>query len=236
MNYVLNESTGEIEFYVGSPTVPDATTNLVMTLHNNLIAFHKPTSSDIGGVGVDDTNLVKYTGETLQTKEGDVVIGGDSQFGSFDLTVNGTTYVSSSIELNLGGSIVLGCNKGYIRSINTGGGNHAYEYVTFSSGGYHRFYVGGSPFPQYIRFQLPSTQAYSYVNAVCNAELQTKTIDTKDAGDSDLVFKRSNVEYIKFEGTQQAVEKTQGAKSNTYDGIGNADVSFRRNNVRFHVS
>ena len=32
MNYVMNESTGEIKLYVGSPTVPDATTNLVMTL------------------------------------------------------------------------------------------------------------------------------------------------------------------------------------------------------------
>ena len=44
MNYVMNESTGEIKFYVGSPTVPDATTNFVMTLQNNLITFHKPTS------------------------------------------------------------------------------------------------------------------------------------------------------------------------------------------------
>ena len=58
MNYVMNESTGEIKFYVGSPTVPDATTNLVMTLQNNLITFHKPTSPNIGGGGgVDDTNL-----------------------------------------------------------------------------------------------------------------------------------------------------------------------------------
>ena len=39
MNYVMTESTGEIKFYVGSPTVPDATTNLVMTLQNNLIIY-----------------------------------------------------------------------------------------------------------------------------------------------------------------------------------------------------
>ena len=38
---------------------------------------------------------------------------------------------------------------------------------------------------------------------------------------------------MKFEGTQQAVEITQGAKSNTYDSIGNADVSFRRNTIDF---
>ena len=36
---------------------------------------------------------------------------------------------------------------------------------------------------------------------------------------------------MKFEGTLQAVELTKGAKSNTYDSIGNADVSFRRNTI-----
>ena len=234
INHIMNESTGEIKFYVGSPINPDTTTNLVMTLQNNLITFHKPTSPEIGaGGGVDDTNLVKYTGETLQTIEGDLVIGGGSQFGSYDLTVNGTTYFSQSIELNLGVNINLGNNKGYIRSLNLGGGNHAYDYCNFSSGGYHRFYVGGSPFPQFLRFQLSSTQAYFNVNAVCSAELQTNTINTKDAGDSDLIFKRNNIQYMKFEGTQQAVEITQGAKSNTYDSIGNADVSFRRNTIDF---
>ena len=234
MNYVMNESTGEIKFYVGSPTVPDATTNLVMTLQNNLITFHKPTSPEIGaGGGVDDTNLVKYTGETLQTIEGDLVIGGGSQFGSYDLTVNGTAYFSQSIELNLGVNINLGNNKGYIRSLNLGGGNHAYDYCNFSSGGYHRFYVGGSPFPQFLRFQLSSTQAYFNVDAVCNTELQTDIINTKNAGNTDLFFKRNDIEYMKFEGTQQAVEITKGAKSNTYDSIGNVDVSFRRNSIDF---
>ena len=38
---------------------------------------------------------------------------------------------------------------------------------------------------------------------------------------------------MKFEGTLQAVELTKGAKSNTYDSIGNADVSFRRNTIDF---
>ena len=38
---------------------------------------------------------------------------------------------------------------------------------------------------------------------------------------------------MKFEGTLQAVELTKGAKSNTYDSIGNAGVSFRRNTIDF---
>ena len=203
-NHIMNESTGEIKFYVGSPTNPDTTTNLVMTLQNNLITFHKPTSPEIGaGGGVDDSNLVKYTGEAPQIIEGDLVIGGGAQSGSFDLTVNGTTYFGQSIELNLGLSISLGSNKGYIRSINSGGGNHASDYANFSSGGYHRFYVDGSPFPQYLRFQLSSTQAYFNVDAVCNAELQTNTINTKDAGNSDLIFKRNDTNVFKLNTSNQ---------------------------------
>ena len=233
MNYVMNESTGEIKFYVGSPTVPDATTNLVMTLQNNLITFHKPTSPDIGGGGVDDTNLVKYTGETIQTIEGDLVIGGGSQFGSFDLTLNGTSYLGGSIELPFGGAITLGTGKGFICSLNITGGNTAYDYVTYSIGGLHRFYVGRSAFPQYLRFQLSTTHAYFNVDVVCHTELQTNVINTKNATGVDLVFKRGDVEYMKFEGTLQAVELTKGAKSKTYDSIGNADVSFRRNTVDF---
>ena len=178
MNYVMNESTGKIQFYVGSPTVPDATTNLVMTLQINLITFHKPTSPAIGG-GVDDTNLVKYTGQALQTIEGDLVIGGGAQFGSFDLTVNGSAYFLSSIKLVLGATVNLGSGKGYVRSINIGCGNTAYDYCIFASGGLHRFYVGGSPFPQHLKFQLSLTQAYFNVDVVCHTELQTDVINTK---------------------------------------------------------
>ena len=230
LNFVMKEQTGQIDFYVGNPATAS---NLVMTLANDLITFHKTTSPAIGGGGVDDTNLVKYTGETLQTIEGNLVIGGGAQFGSFDLTVNGTSYFLSGIELVLGGTVVLGTGKGYIRSINIGSGNTGYDYCIFASGGLHRFYVGGSPFPQHLKFQLSNTQAYFNVDVVCHTELQTDIINTKNAGNVDLVFKRGDVEYMKFEGTLQAVELTKGAKSNTYDSIGNADVSFRRNTIDF---
>lgn len=229
LNFVMKEQAGQMDFYVGDPA---NASNLIMTLENNLITFHKTTSPAIGGGGVDDTNLVKYTGETLQTIDGDVVIGGGAQFSNYDFTVNGSAYFKSIVELALGGSLNLGNNKGYIRSLNLGGGNHAYDYANFSSGGLHRFYVGGSPFPQYLRFQLSSTQAYFNVETIC-PELQTNITNTKDAGNTDLVFKRNDIEYMKFEGTLQAVEITKGAKSNTYDSIGNADVSFRRNTIDF---
>ena len=201
-----------------------------ITLTDGQIQFNQPTNLATGG---DTSNCVKYTGETLQTIEGDVVIGGGAQFGSFDLTVNGTSYFLSGIELVLGGSIALGTGKGYIRSINLGGGNTGYDYCIFGAGGLHRFYVGGSPFPQHLKYQLSNTQAYFNVDVVCHTELQTDIINTKNATDVDLVFKRGDVEYMKFEGTLQAVELTKGAKSNTYDSIGNADVSFRRNTIDF---
>ena len=201
-----------------------------ITLTDGQIQFNQPTNLATGG---DTSNCVKYTGETLQTIEGDLVIGGGAQFGSFDLTVNGTSYFLSGIELVLGGSIALGTGKGYIRSINLGGGNTGYDYCIFGAGGLHRFYVGGSPFPQHLKYQLSNTQAYFNVDVVCHTELQTDVINTKNATDVDLVFKRGDVEYMKFEGTQQAVELTKGAKSNAYDSIGNADVSFRRNTIDF---
>jgi len=65
-NYIMNGSTGQIKFYVGNPVSPDTTTNLVMTLQNNLITFHKPTSPEIGGGTIDDSNYVKKTGENQQ--------------------------------------------------------------------------------------------------------------------------------------------------------------------------
>ena len=201
-----------------------------ITLTDGQIQFNQPTNLATGG---DTSNCVKYTGETLQTVEGDLVIGGGAQFSSYDSTVNGVTYFNATIEFPLGGAINLGTGKGYIRSINIGSGNAAYDYCIFGSAGVHRFCVGGSPFPQHLKFQLSNTQAYFNVDVVCHTELQTDVINTKNATDVDLVFKRGDVEYMKFEGTLQAVELTKGAKSNTYDSIGNADVSFRRNTVDF---
>ena len=171
-----------------------------ITLTDGQIQFNQPTNLATGG---DTSNCVKYTGETLQTIDGDVVIGGGAQFGSFDLTVNGTTYFSSTVELPFGGAINLGTGKGFLRSVNLGGGNTGYDYVNYSSGGLHRFYVSGSAFPQFLRFQLSSTQAYFNVDVVCHTELQTDVINTKNATDVDLVFKRNDVNIFKLNTSNQ---------------------------------
>ena len=122
-----------------------------ITLTDGQIQFNQPTNLATGG---DTSNCVKYTGETLQTIEGDLVIGGGSQFSTYDLTVNGVAYFNATIEFPLGGAINLGTGKGYIRSINIGSGNAAYDYCIFGSAGLHRFYVGGSPFPQHLKYQF----------------------------------------------------------------------------------
>jgi hypothetical protein len=76
MNYIMNDNTGQMKFYVGSPVSPDTTTNLIMTLENNLITFHKPTSPEIGGGTIDDSNYVKKSGETAQLIVGQVEFQG----------------------------------------------------------------------------------------------------------------------------------------------------------------
>ena len=86
-NYIMNESSGEIKFYVGSPVSPDTTTNLVMTLQNNLITFHKPTSPEIGAV-VDDSNYIKSTGENQQLIRSETYFEGNS-LQSFRFSIGG---------------------------------------------------------------------------------------------------------------------------------------------------
>ena len=76
-----------------------------ITLTDGQVQFNQPTNLATGG---DTSNCVKYTGETLQTIEGDVVIGGGSQFSTYDLTVNGVSYFNATIEFPLGGAINLG--------------------------------------------------------------------------------------------------------------------------------
>ena len=70
-------------------------------------------------------------------------------------------------------------------------------------------------------------------NVVVGGTLNTNTLNS--SGNSDIVLQRNGVEYMKLEGTLQAIEMTKGVKSNTYDSIGNADVNFRRNTTDFFI-
>ena len=76
INHIMNESTGEMKFYVGSPVVPDTTTNLIMTLKNGIVEFNKPTNLDLSG---DISNCLKLTGETDQQVAGTIAVNSENR-------------------------------------------------------------------------------------------------------------------------------------------------------------
>ena len=57
IDHIMNESTGQIRYYVGNPTVPDTTTNLVMSLKTDKIEINKPAVlSDVLNTNTIDSN------------------------------------------------------------------------------------------------------------------------------------------------------------------------------------
>ena len=175
-NYIMNDNTGQIKFYVGSPITPDTTANLVMTLQNNLTTFHKPTSPEIGGGTIDDSNYVKKTGETGQ------IINGSIEF-------QGTT--SQTFKFSMGGP---------------------------------------SNFAQYRRFEIYNSEVVSYRVIKCTNALGLQSNLINSYTDTDLIFQRNGIEYMKFSTSATVdISDTVSLRSNTYDSVGNADVSFKRN-------
>ena len=56
---IMNESAGQIRYYVGSPTVPDTTTNLVMALKTDKIEINKPAVlGDVLNANTIDSNAL----------------------------------------------------------------------------------------------------------------------------------------------------------------------------------
>ena len=177
---IMNDNTGQIKFYVGSPITPDTTANLVMTLQNNLITFHKPTSPEIGGGTIDDSNYVKKTGETGQ------IINGSMEF-------QGTT--SQTFKFSMGGP---------------------------------------SNFAQYRRFEIYNSEVVSYRVIKCTNALGLQSNLINSYTDTDLIFQRNGIEYMKFSTSATVdISDTVSLRSNTYDSVGNADVSFKRNFIDF---
>ena len=128
INHIMNESTGEIKFYVGSPIVPDTTTNLIMTKKK---IFNKPTNLDLSG---DTSNCLKLTGKQVA---GTVAVNG-AKNGSNILTVNGVSYFSNNLEC------VNNILCYYIESKNA---STVMNYVMTESTGEIKFYVGSPTVP-----------------------------------------------------------------------------------------
>ena len=68
IDHIMNEPTGQIKYSVGSPTVPDATTNLVMALKTDKVEINKPAvlgdvlnTNTIDSNGISDITFKKHT-------------------------------------------------------------------------------------------------------------------------------------------------------------------------------
>ena len=269
LNFVMREQTGQMDFYVGDPTVG---TNKVMTLQNDLITFHKPTTPEIGAT-VDDSNYFKKQGETAQLILGQVEfqglttqahkfsMGGPSVFAQYrrfeiynsEIISYRVMKITNALGLqsNLVNSysdtdLVFQRNSNNILQFNTSNQLHflqgaqksfIYEEEFVDVGTINAFRIRNTE--PYVSFgvgdvldvlQIYKTGITSAVemtipNVLCNA--------FDSFGNTDVVFSRNGVEYMKFEGTLSSVELAEGVKSNIYNSIGNADVSFRRNTIDF---
>ena len=66
------------------------------------------------------------------------------------------------------------------------------------------------------------TQAYFNVDVVCHTELQTDIINTKNASDVDLVFKRNDIEFFRLQGPNVV---TNGPENLLLVNDGNVGIS-----------
>ena len=231
-NYIMNESTDEIKFYVGSPTSPDTTTNLVMTLQNNLITFHKPTSPEIGG-GTIDSNYVKKTGETAQLIVGQTefqgstaqafkfALGGPSQFAQYRrFEIYSSEIISYRVmkftnalglQSNLINSytdvdLVFQRNGVEYMKFTTSGNLDVNDAVSLRSNIYDSVGNADVIFRRiFINFFHLRNNEVELASAIAlNADnAKLNTINT--TGDNDMVFQRNGVEYFKLDGANNIV-------------------------------
>ena len=225
LNYVMREATGQMDFYVGDPAV---SSNLIMTLKNNIVEFNKPTNLALGG---DTSNCVKYTGETEQVIDGAVVVGGGSRNGTDILTVNGGAVFSENGFKTSAGQYVEFDTGRTIRAY--GDASQTPIDVEISNGnGSFRVGVGGPPvLLAYQRLSVKATEVYIQPIVRCSAGLKSNFIDTYT--NVDLYVKRNDVDYIQLGGTKLTSYFPLGVASNKYDSVDNADVEFRRNAITF---
>ena len=223
-NYIMNDNTGEIKFYVGSPVSPDTTTNLVMTLENNLITFHKPTSPEIGGGTIDDSNYVKKTGENSQLIVSETYfqatalqsfrfsLGGPQQFAQYKKFEIYNTEVIAYMPFKCTNN--LGIQTNLINSftnVDLVFQQNSINYMTLNAG-------------------LSSVDI--------NASLGIRSNIYNSIDNVDVSFRRNNIDFFYLRNGQ--VETNTGvslysadAKLNNIDTTGNNDMIFSRNNIEY---
>ena len=242
-NYIMNDNTGQIKFYVGSPVSPDTTTNLVMTLQNNLITFHKPTSPEIGGT-VDDSNYVKKSGETAQLILGQVEfqglttqaykfsMGGPSvfaQYRKFEIYNNEViAYQPFKCTNNLGiqtnvinsfsnVDLVFQRNSVEYMKFSTGATIDISDTVRLRSNIYDSVDNADVSFRRnFIDFFYLRNNQVETNTGITLYSNDAKINNINTTGDNDMVFQRNGVEYMKLDGANNIinVETSKSLSSN----------------------
>ena len=186
-----------------------------ITLTDGQINFNQPTN-----ISVDTTNLVKKTGETDQKIDGTVSVNGDTITG-YELTVNGQVHTQGMFVAS-NTNLIFGNANRYITSPPTS--NHIRHYTN----GEHQFYCNNNE-----DFLIDQDKALARGNMLCVGQFQGNTFNSFNYSNSDVSFKKANLDYIKLGGDLSMVEMPRGVRCDVYDTTSNIDAAFRRNSIEF---
>ena len=186
-----------------------------ITLADGQINFNQPTN-----ISVDTTNLVKKTGETDQRIDGTVSVNGDTVAG-YELTVAGQVHTQGMFVAS-NTNLIFGNANRYITNPPTS--NHIRHYTN----GEHQFYCNGIE-----DFLIDQDKALARGNMLCVGQFQGNIYNSFNNTNSDVEFRKSNLEYIKLGGDLSMVEMPRGVRCDVYNTIGNVDATFKRNSIDF---
>ena len=204
-----------------------------MTLENNLITFHKPTSPEIGGT-IDDSNYVKKTGETAQLIVGQVefqglttqaykfAMGGPSlfaQYRRFEIYnseiisyrvmkfTNALGLQSNLINSYTDTDLVFQRNGIEYLKLSTGATVDINYSVSLRSNTYDSVGNANASFRRnFIDFLYLRNNEVETAPAITLNASSAKIDTINTTGDNDMVFQRNGVEYLKFVGATSIVD------------------------------
>ena len=210
-----NLTTQEIDTIANLDLVIKRNNINYITLSDGQINFNQPTN-----ISVDTTNLVKKTGETDQKIDGTVSVNGDTVVG-YELTVAGQVHTQGMFVAS-NTNLIFGNANRYITNPPTS--NHIRHYTN----GEHQFYCNGVE-----DFLIDQDKALARGNMLCVGQFQGNTFNSFNNTNSDVEFRKANLEFIKLGGAKLTTYFAKGVASNIYDSVDNADVTFKRNFVDF---
>ena len=119
-------------------------------------------------------------------------------------------------------NLIFGNANRYITNPPTS--NHIRHYTN----GEHQFYCNGVE-----DFLIDQDKALARGNMLCVGQFQGNTFNSFNNTNSDVEFRKANLEFIKLGGAKLTTYFAKGVASNIYDSVDNADVTFKRNFLDF---